>query len=64
VALIVALNIVQPFSIQLGSPVMRYMYQTDSMASGLAWGLAGFENLEQRGEGCGNIPEDILWERD
>jgi hypothetical protein len=35
VCLMIDSNIFQPFSCHMGSPVMRYMYHTDSIASGL-----------------------------
>lgn len=37
VCLATACHIFHPFSCQMGSPVIRYMYQTDSIASGLRW---------------------------
>jgi hypothetical protein len=61
VALMMCSNIVQPFSCQTGSPVMRYMYHTDSIASGLESRLGNFNLLENR-EGC--LPKDVITARD
>lgn len=61
VAFMVASNIAQPFSIQLASPVIRYIYHTDSMASGLSkasahWPFTHTERVVESG-----IPKDILF---
>ena len=55
VALMMEVNISQPLSCQVASPVMRYMYQTDSIASGL------FSVSEGLRCGCekAHVPEDV-----
>lgn len=57
VCLLMAWNIRQPASRQCAEPVIRYMYHTDSMASGL-WGRQSENGSVE--EGNKDSPEDIM----
>jgi len=56
VAAMMASNMRQPLSCQVGSPVMRYMYHTDSIASGLGRELV----ITDVWEDCIHLPEDVF----
>lgn len=64
VCLTTACHIFHPFSCQMGSPVIRYMYQTDSIASGLHWkdktvsSVARKETAPSSG-GSACLPQDV-----
>ena len=56
VALMIDSNMRQPLSCHVSSPVMRYMYQTDSMASGLHTPLERGDGVEEEKA----LPEDVF----